>query len=147
MIKILITIVILCSFVTSCATPYQRLGVTGGYSDIRLSKDTYKVSFRGNASTSQEEVQNYLLRRSADLTLQNGYKYFLILTSKNKDEEIPVTTPTKVRMNSYGTFNGFGNITGNTIGNNFYGNMLVDGTTQRSATGTIEPGKTYISKK
>jgi len=36
----------------ACATQYKPLGVTGGYSDMQLGENIFKVSFRGNDYTS-----------------------------------------------------------------------------------------------
>jgi len=71
---------------TSCATPtpYQPLGsgdsrASGGYSDQQLSADRYRVTFVGNTLTSRQTVENYLLFRAAELTLQEGYTSFTIV--------------------------------------------------------------------
>jgi hypothetical protein len=67
------------------ATPYQpyrpELGsrVHGGYSDQRIMPDRFKVKFHGNELTSRDRVEGYLLYRAAELTLQNGYDWFLIV--------------------------------------------------------------------
>jgi hypothetical protein len=63
---------------TSCATAYQPDGIAGGYSDQRLDGNTAQVSFRGNRFNSPEMLQSYLLRRCADITLENGYNYFVL---------------------------------------------------------------------
>jgi hypothetical protein len=65
---------------SSCATAYQPDGVSGGYADRRLNDNTEQVSFRGNRFNSPEMLQSYLLRRCADVTLQNGYNYFVLVT-------------------------------------------------------------------
>ncbi|HEY1078030.1 MAG TPA: hypothetical protein VGE51_15160 [Fontimonas sp.] len=68
--------------VTACATttPYQpREGKRGyGYSEQMLESNRYRVNYTGNASTPRETVENYLLYRAAELTLQHGYNYFKI---------------------------------------------------------------------
>src|SRR5271156_2424289 len=61
-----------------CATAYQPDGIAGGYSDQRLDGNTAQVSFRGNRFNSPEMLQSYLLRRCADITLENGYNYFVL---------------------------------------------------------------------
>lgn len=64
---------------TACATPtpYQPLErERGGYSEERLSEDRYRVVFVGNAHTEPEQVERFLLRRAAELTLRNGYGWF-----------------------------------------------------------------------
>ena len=66
------------SLMAGCATQYQQRSFTGGYSDTRISKDTALVSFKGNAYTSKERVQLYLLYRCAEVTRQYGFDYFII---------------------------------------------------------------------
>ncbi len=62
------------------STPYESASRTGyGYSDQRIESDRYRVTFRGNAATSRETVENYLLLRSAEITLENGYDYFIVV--------------------------------------------------------------------
>ncbi|MDF2691175.1 MAG: hypothetical protein K0S29_1030, partial [Gammaproteobacteria bacterium] len=58
------------------------MNYNGGYSDLQLNQITYTVTAQGNSYTSADRVNAILLRRCAELTLNNGYKYFLI-TSKN----------------------------------------------------------------
>lgn len=58
-------------------TPYQSLvPQRGGYSEQRLSPDRFRVVFTGNAQTRPEQVEQFLLRRAAELTVQNGYDWF-----------------------------------------------------------------------
>lgn len=69
---------IVVSLATGCATTYQPRSFTGGYSDTRISKDIALVTFKGNAYTSKERVQLYLLYRCAEVTQQYGFDYFVI---------------------------------------------------------------------
>jgi hypothetical protein len=63
-------------------TPYQPLGSPGsergGYSDQQLEQNRYRVTFTGNSMTSRETVETYLLYRAAELTLRNGYDWFVM---------------------------------------------------------------------
>jgi hypothetical protein len=65
------------------ATPYQPnipgQAASGGYSEIRLEPDRWRVTFTGNSLTSRETVEAYLLFRSAELTVQQGYDWFNIV--------------------------------------------------------------------
>jgi len=70
----------------SCATAYQPLSFAGGYSDQRLDDNTVQVSFRGNGFTAPETVHSYLLRRCAEVTLQNGYNYFVLVDTEQPNE-------------------------------------------------------------
>jgi hypothetical protein len=74
-----------CLFV-GCATTYQPVGFTGGYTDQRLDDNTVQVSFRGNGFTAPETVHTYLLRRCAELTLQDGYNYFVLVDAEEPNE-------------------------------------------------------------
>lgn len=71
-------------FAAGCATPYQSAGSRGGYSDYRVSTDLFAVSFRGNTGTREETVDKYLLRRASEITLEHGFKYFVILWEKER---------------------------------------------------------------
>ena len=66
------------------ATPYQPLGArgtgaSGGFADVRLASDRYRVTFAGNSMTSRERVETYLLYRAAELTRERGYDGFTIV--------------------------------------------------------------------
>jgi hypothetical protein len=62
------------------ATPYQPLNAAnadaGGYSDHQIESNRFQVSFSGNAVTSRETVERYLLYRAAELTLAQGHDWF-----------------------------------------------------------------------
>lgn len=65
------------------ATPYQPdiagQRVAGGYSEERLGEGRYEVTFSGNSLTSRDRVEGYLLYRAAELTVRDGYDWFLIV--------------------------------------------------------------------
>jgi hypothetical protein len=63
------------------ATGYVPRGSSGGYSEIMKSPDSFIVNFSGNGCTDGMKVDQYALRRAAELTLQNGYKYFVVKES------------------------------------------------------------------
>lgn len=71
---------------SSCATSYGPKGWDGGYTEMRLGEDTYKVSFHGNSSTESEDVYNYFLRRCAELTKEKGYEYFSFIDQSSAAE-------------------------------------------------------------
>ena len=65
------------------ATPYQPLApgrsASGGFSDTRLAADRFSVTFRGNSLTSRGTVETYLLYRAAELTLEQGGDWFVMV--------------------------------------------------------------------
>lgn len=80
------TILLIAGSLAACATPptpYQRnlpgQAIEGGYSDVRIGQDRYRVSFAGNCYTSRDRVEGYLLYRAAELTLEQDRDWFLIL--------------------------------------------------------------------
>lgn len=62
----------------SCATSYQRSGLTGGYSETKLGENIWSISFQGNGYTNDERASDFTLLRSAEVCLENGYSFFII---------------------------------------------------------------------
>lgn len=62
------------------ATPYQPLVLgsssSGGYSDLRLDENHFRVTFQGNSVTPRATVETFLLYRAAELTTSQGYDWF-----------------------------------------------------------------------
>jgi hypothetical protein len=71
-------------FVSSCATSYQPDGFAGGYSDRKVGRNKYMVSFRGNGYTSQKTVEGYAHRRAEEICLQGGFEGYELL---NQDDD------------------------------------------------------------
>jgi hypothetical protein len=60
-------------------TPYQQQNQEGqGYREQRIEANRFRVSFSGNTFTSRETVENYLIYRAAELTIANGYDWFVL---------------------------------------------------------------------
>ncbi|GAA0282676.1 hypothetical protein GCM10009127_25100 [Alteraurantiacibacter aestuarii] len=93
--KLGLAALLLATTVTGCMTPtpYQPdvrgQAVTGGYSEQRITENRFRVTFSGNSLTSRDRVEGYLLYRAAELTVQNGYDYFIII---DRDTEHDVRT-------------------------------------------------------
>jgi hypothetical protein len=71
-----------------CANPTAYQPATAehgtGYSDERLAENRYRVTFNGNSVTRRETVENYLMLRSAEVTRDAGYPWFVF---DNRDTE------------------------------------------------------------
>jgi hypothetical protein len=65
-----------------CATPYREANAILGFgAEVqRLEPEIWRVRFLGNGDTTYESVQTYWLYRSAELTLEQGFQGFQILT-------------------------------------------------------------------
>lgn len=120
-------VLILAIMIGGCATTYQRVGFTGGYSETQLGENVFQVSFRGNGYTSYQRASDFSLLRSAEVALENGYNYFIIVDSEKYSKTGAYTTPTR----SYTTGSAYG------YGNYAYG----------SATTTTYGGQTYFISK
>lgn len=79
---------------SGCATTYQPTGFTGGYSETRLGENIFQVSFRGNGFTSPGRASDFTLLRSAETTLENGFRYFAVVESERDSKIGTYTTPT-----------------------------------------------------
>lgn len=68
------------------ATTYHPSEGPGGvgYSDEQLAGNRYRVTFTGNSATPRETVEDYLLLRSAEVTLKADHRYFLFDTRDTK---------------------------------------------------------------
>ena len=122
-----------------CATAYQPQGLTGGFSSTQLDENVFQVTFKGNGYTARDKANDYTLLRSAELTLDNGYKYFVIVDAqqytKNSTYTTPTTATTTLNANTYGTAHSYGQNT------TYYGN------TTGTATTTYSGGQTYNIQK
>ena len=89
--------------VAGCQTETTFRPATGhgfyseGYSERQIEPGRFIVSFAGNSVTSRDTVERYLFFRSAQLTLQQGYDYFVMA---DRD--------TKLRSRTYSTPDAFG---------------------------------------
>lgn len=122
---IILTIIFV--LLAGCATAYKQEGFTGGFSETQLGENIFQVSFKGNAYTSRERASDFSLLRSAELAMENGYKYFIIVESEKYTKTGAYTTPTT----SYTTGSAYA------TGNYAYG----------SATTTTSGGHTYVYSK
>ena len=64
------------------ATPYQPAtysasGPQNGFYEAPLEQNRWRVSFAGNTVTSRQQVEDALLLRAAELTIQQGFDHFI----------------------------------------------------------------------
>lgn len=91
----------LVAHLTACQTSYSPVGdyggfPHGGYTDSLVNSNTAIVSFIGNSFTSTKNVKAYLLYRCAKVTLENGFDYFIVMSSSNS----PVTLNAREAANN-----------------------------------------------
>ncbi len=54
-----------------------------GYSESPLDSATWQVTFMGNDNTADELVNRYALYRSAELTVQHGFDYYVVMNNND----------------------------------------------------------------
>lgn len=73
---------VLAASVAACATPTLYQPAYGpsavGFSEQQIESDRFRVSFRGGGGAPPAQVADYALLRAADLTLAQGYEWFVV---------------------------------------------------------------------
>jgi hypothetical protein len=133
------TLLAITALLAACATPYQSQGMTGGYSETQLDINVFKVSFRGNGFTNSDRATDLTLMRSAEISLQRGFRYFVIVDSQQLQSISTHTTPNTFTTNINSTTIGNSNRVGNSINHT--------SNTSGTATTTQSGGETYIISK
>lgn len=82
----------LAAMLAGCATAYQPMGFSGGYTELQLSQDTYRVTVSGNGYTSTNRAEEIALLRAAELTLEKGFERFAVVGG-GVSQEYAGTTP------------------------------------------------------
>jgi hypothetical protein len=86
---IALALTILCGCVPA---PYRALHTnlwdiaTDGYEDTQIDSNTFRISYLGQSGVLQTTADLYGMFRCAELTVEKGYDYFVVLEeSSNKD--------------------------------------------------------------
>lgn len=96
-------ILILTTMFCACASEYEGEGdyggiPHGGFSDERINANTAIIRFNGNHFTSMGLVQSYLLYRAAEVTIANGYDYFVVVSTTMSPINVTVKTRDHTRF-------------------------------------------------
>lgn len=95
------------------ATPYQPAqrtarGPVNGFSEAPLESNRWRVTFAGNSVTSRERVEDSLLLRAAELTIQRGFDHF-IAVNRNTERDVRYSASPRFGGLGYGGF-GYGGL-------------------------------------
>ena len=60
-----------------CTTAYQPQGANGGYTETQVGANVFRVTFKGNLRSTQVETNDMALLRAAELSVKNGYPFFV----------------------------------------------------------------------
>ncbi|WP_420432973.1 CC0125/CC1285 family lipoprotein [Hyphobacterium sp.] len=67
-------------------------GGNRGYSDQQIEENRFRIRFDGGADVSLRELEDLAFRRAADLTLERGGDWFLVVSRANDgDDQRPVS--------------------------------------------------------
>lgn len=87
--------------ITGCATSYTKEGFFNeGFSETRLDEDVFRVTFKGNEMTDKDRVEDFALLRSAELTLTNGFRFFVIAEDISREKVSVHHTPAQAQTQS-----------------------------------------------
>jgi len=74
---------LLCLGLAACETPtlYQAAARPDavGYSELRIEPGRYRVTFQGGDGAPAQQVEDYAMRRAAEITLRDSYDWFQIV--------------------------------------------------------------------
>lgn len=90
---------------SACATPYGKYGIAGGYTDSRIDENTFSISVDTNGFTNQQTTSMHGLYRAAELTVENGYDFFVIVSDAQNPAGMSMAMPgsSNTTINSYGS--------------------------------------------
>lgn len=115
--KFLIPALLACAVLGACATatPYQQaVNSNGGYENQQIESNRWAITFSGNSLTDRRTVESYLLYRAAELTVQNGFDSFQIVTRETDAQTRFIATgfssPFFYNFYGFGPHAGFGPI-------------------------------------
>ncbi len=64
-------------------TAYHRPDRTGGYSELQLGDNLFQVRFEANGFTPAARASDFALLRSAEVTLERGFNFFVITNGES----------------------------------------------------------------
>ena len=96
------------ALLVGCATTYQSSGLSGGFSEMQMAQDVYRIKFKGNAFTSSEAAQEMAMLRAAELTMQSGYSHFIVMGAQDGTDRSyihqPGTTTTTITPTGFNSY-------------------------------------------
>lgn len=85
-------------------TPYQPMKSIGGYDDLKVSSDTWKIRAKVNNSSNISRADDIALLRASEIACQHGYTSFDILSQFYDRGKSIKDTAITVRMGDDGEF-------------------------------------------
>lgn len=77
-----LTALVMLTTLAACVhpTPYKEAAndTGNGYTTQQIESNRFRISFKGNSETARQTVDSYMLYRSAEVAVQNGFDYFVV---------------------------------------------------------------------
>jgi hypothetical protein len=108
----ILTVALLALALAGCAAagPAQYGAAEGGrfgYEETRIEQDRYRIVYRGSGGMAPEMVEDYALRRAAELTVSAGYDWFRVVArNMTRERRGGVGVGAGVGTGSYGRSSG-----------------------------------------
>ncbi|MDC0432133.1 hypothetical protein OAL90_00670 [Hyphomicrobiales bacterium] len=77
-------------FLTSCSTPYQSLGLSGGVESNQINSNTFEIRAAGNGFTRAGVIKDYSYLKAAELCISNGFDEFKIIERDKFEIKTPL---------------------------------------------------------
>ena len=77
----------------ACATPMQAEDYSERFTTTWQASDRFTVSYRDNPDSSDKMATELSLLRAAEIALQHGFHYFVVVSAEDLDEREPVSVP------------------------------------------------------
>lgn len=90
MLRLLSVVILLTG--AGCSTPYQNMGFAGGVAAQQMPAETFRIVSRGNSYTNTTDVQDYLMLKAAETTVQNGGTHFSVISAADASRTSQVVT-------------------------------------------------------
>lgn len=96
-------VTIACLLLSGGCTTYQPDGLTGGFRETRLDENVWEVFFGGNAFADEQKVRDFAMLRAAEITLEHGYQYFVVLDEADWNKVVTTRSSGTAHTNYSGT--------------------------------------------
>jgi hypothetical protein len=83
-LKILIVFPLILSLYACAVTYHSAEERVSGYRDLQVDKGVYYVEYTEGARTDWATIHRFALKRCAEITKDNGYKFFDVLSKDEK---------------------------------------------------------------
>jgi hypothetical protein len=101
-----LAVCLLAAVLSGCATPYGKYGIAGGYTDTRVDENTFSIHVQANGFTDQQTASMHAMYRAAEITVENGFDFFVIVSNaagaRSGTVAIPGQTYSNTNVNVYG---------------------------------------------